>query len=40
MQKAVVLFSAMLLLKASKPFQYVADKLHSKHMQLLDKANQ
>ncbi len=40
MQKAVVLFFAMLLLKASKPFQYVADKLHNKHTQLLDKANQ
>jgi hypothetical protein len=40
MQKAVVLFFAMLLLKASKPFQYVADRLHSKHVGLLDKAHQ
>ena len=40
MRKAAILFLAKLLLQVSKPFQYVADKLHSKHMQLLDKANQ
>jgi len=39
MRKAAILFLAKLLLQVSKPFQYVADTLHSKHVELLDKAH-